>query len=405
MQLRNFVAYCPLPLLLALYCQSQVSADTVTAPAKVGTTIGISDEEPSSGPFVAVDGKYMVPYTVTIPGSEVTFEMIPIPGGEISMGSDEDDPNHREDEAPKITVTTPPMWVAKTETTWAQYKEYMKLYAIFKDFESRGERVVNDENMPDAITAPTELYEPTFTYEYGEEDDQPAVTMTQYAAQQYSKWLSLLTGAQYRLPTEAEWEYACRAGTTTAFSWGDDADEAEEYAWYIDNSESDALPRVRVKKPNPFGLHDMHGGVAEWTVNQYTEDGYAWLEGKDKVAAIDVVKWPETSSPCVVRGGSWEMEAEEIRSAARLGSNDEDWKESDPNFPRSPWWFTSDPSRGVGFRLFRSYEPLAAETIAKFWEASAVNTINEVETRVDTGRGGYGLVDSKLTESIEKLQN
>jgi formylglycine-generating enzyme len=383
------------------FCQSQcVAESTVSAAA---STLGISADKPASGPFVEVDGKFMVPYTVKIPGSDVQFEMIPVPGGEFLFGSSADDPNHRDDEGPQIKVTAAPMWVSKTETTWAQYKEYMKLYAIFKEFESRGERVVSSDKMADAITAPTELYEPSYTYEYGEEPEQPAVTMTQYAAQQYTKWLSLLTGAQYRLPTEAEWEYACRGGKSTAYHWGDEADAIDDYAWYVDNAE-DGLPIVGSKKPNAFGLHDMHGSVAEWTVNQYTEDGYSWLADTKDVKAIDVVKWPTQSSPCVVRGGSWEMEPEELRSAVRFASDDEVWKEDDPNFPRSPWWFTSDPSRGVGFRVFRSYQPLDAALIAKFWETSAENTINEIETRVQGGRGGYGLVDSELPESISNLE-
>jgi formylglycine-generating enzyme len=144
-------------------------------------------------------------------------------------------------------------------------------------------------------------------------------------------------------------------------------------------------------------------------VNQYTEDGYVWLAKmvaeQGVVNAIDAVNWPTESSPCVVRGGSWELEAEELRCSARLGSDDEAWKDSDPNFPRSPWWFTDDPARGVGFRLFRSYEKLDRETIAKFWEASAPGTVDEVETRVLSGRGGYGLVDPELPEVIKASGN
>ena len=92
------------------------------------------------------------------------------------------------------------------------------------------------------------------------------------------------------------------------------------------------------------------------------------------------------------------------RAAVRSASNDVAWKKADPNIPLSPWWFTSDPARGVGFRVFRSYQPLDAVTIKKFWETSAVNTLGEVESRVISGRGGYGLVDPKLPASIDKLQ-
>lgn len=369
------------------------------------TGVGLVDEKPASGLFVEVDGKFMVPYTQRIPGTDVEIEMIPVPGGSFRFGASDDDPDKRDDELPQVELEVSPMWIAQRETSWAEYKEYMKLYGVFKEFEAAGKRAVTPDNMADAITAPTELYDPSFTYENGEEPDQPAVTMTQYAAQQYTKWLSLLTGLQYRLPTEAEWEYACRAGTKTRYHWGDDVDGIDNYAWYFDNAD-DGLPKVGSKAPNPFGLHDMHGGVAEWTVNQYTPDGYAWLAemiaNHGKLNATNAVQWPTESSPCVVRGGSWEMDAEELRASARLGSDDELWKEYDPNFPRSPWWFTSDPSRGVGFRIFRSYHKLDQATISKFWEASAPNTINEVETRVLGGRGGYGLVDADLPAAIRE---
>lgn len=394
----------PISLTLCVLLLSSFPLQRAALAAESPATVGVVSEKPTSGPFVEVDGKFMVPYTQRIPGTDVAFEMIPVPGGEFLFGAIPTDPEKREDEAPQVKVQVSPMWVAKTEISWAEYKEYMKLYSIFKEFEAAGIRAVTDENLADAITAPTELYEPSHTYEYGEALNQPAVTMTQYAAQQYTKWLSLLTGQQFRLPTEAEWEYACRAGATTAYHWGDDPEQIDQYAWYFDNADSGQMP-VGTKAPNAFGLHDMHGNVAEWTVNQYTEDGYQWLAElaaeNGVVRAIDAVKWPETSSPCVVRGGSWEMDPEDLRCSARLASDDELWKDSDPNFPRSPWWFTDDPARGVGFRLFRSYETLDKETLSKFWETSASNTIDEVDSRVLGGRGGYGLVDPELPAAIK----
>lgn len=365
--------------------------------------VGISKEKPAEGPVVTVEAGYMVPYTVTIPGSDVHFEMIPVPGGKFKFGSPEDEEGRAEDEGPQLDVMVDPMWVAKTEVTWAQYKQFMQLYGIFKEFEAKGERKVTDDNMVDAITAPTELYDSTFTYEYGEEPQQPAVTMTQYAAQQFTKWLSRVTGQQFRLPTEAEWEYAARAGATTAYSFGDSADDLDEYAWYFDNADAVA-PTVGTKKPNDFGLFDMHGSVAELTVNQYAEDGYASFDKGKSLNAIDVVAWPEMSYPVAVRGGSWEMDAEQLRSAARLATDDEAWKEEDPNFPKSPWWFTSDPSRGVGFRLFRSYKTLDDDKITKFWEANAEDVNNDVEMRLQDGRGGLGLVDKTLPEAIKQMQ-
>ncbi|MCD0458495.1 formylglycine-generating enzyme family protein [Roseiconus lacunae] len=391
-------------LLSSLLCLSVALVATSAASRCLAETVpGIASEKPAEGPFVKVDEGYMVPYTFRIPGTDQEIEMVPVPGGEFLLGSPEGEEDRSEDEGPQVKVTVDPMWVAKTEVTWGQYKEYMNLYAIFKDFEAEGIRPVNDDNKVDAITAPTELYEPTFTFEYGQEPEQPAVTMTQYSAQQFTKWLSLVSGQQYRLPTEAEWEYAARAGTKTAYSWGDSTDEIDDYAWYFDNADEGQVA-VASKKPNAFGLYDMHGNVAEWTVNAYTEDGYASFAEKKNLNATDVVVWPEYPSPCVLRGGSWEFDPEDLRSAARLASDYEEWKVDDPNFPRSPWWLTSDPSRGVGFRIFRSYKPLGKEKITKFWEAQAEDTILDVKSRIDGGRGGLGLVDKDLPKAIEEAK-
>jgi formylglycine-generating enzyme required for sulfatase activity len=367
-------------------------------------TSGISAEKPAEGPFVEVDGQFMVAYTERIPGTDVTFEMVPVPGGTFLLGSPEDEESRREDEGPQVKVRVEPMWVAKEEVSWAEYTEFMNLYSTFKEFEARSIRPVTDDNRYDAITAPTELYEPSFTFEYGQEEDQPAVTMTQYSAKQYSKWISRVTENQYRLPTEAEWEFACRGGTETPFSWGDDKDATDEYAWYVDNAFEGQVPGAQ-KKPNPFGLYDMHGDVAEWTVDRYTEEGYAALPSERELTVDEAVQWPERAYPAVVRGGSWEMEPEELRSAARLGSNDKAWKEEDPNYPRSPWWFTSDPARGVGFRLFRSYKPLVEEKIVKYWDVSSEDVRLDVQSRLSGGRGVLGLVDKDLPAAIQSMKD
>ncbi len=364
---------------------------------------GLVADKPAEGPAVAVEEGFMVPYTERIPGSDVTFTMIPIPGGTYQLGSPADAEASQEDETPQVAITVDPMWVAKTEITWAEYDQYMDLYALFKEFEANKIRVVDPDDRVDAITAPTELYMPDHTYEYGKEPNEPAITMTQYAAKQYTKWLSAVTGNQYRLPTEAEWEYACRGNTTTAYFWGDDTAPIDDYAWYVDNADWEGPAAVATKKPNPFGLHDVHGNVAEWTVDAWTEEGYQDFAGK-QLNALQAVHWPESPFPCVVRGGSWEMDAVDLRSAARLPSDDEAWKEEDPNYPKSPWWFTSDPARGVGFRIFRSYRPLDREDIVPFWEAITEFQIADVESRLIEGRGGLGRVDKDLPAAIEKMK-
>ncbi len=160
------------------------------------------------------------------------------------------------------------------------------------------------------------------------------------------------------------------------------------------------------KKPNAFGLHDMHGNAMEWVVDGYTEGGYAGLKDAGAKTVVDAIQWPESYDNRVVRGGSFQGDPEQLRSAARLGSEDEDWKVQDPNIPLSPWWYTDDPARGVGFRLFRSYKPLDNELIVKFWEL--VNEDNEfdVQMRLDEGRGVLAPVDPKLADEVlERAKN
>ncbi len=232
--------------------------------------------KPTDGISVEIEGGFMVPYVATIPGTDVQFEMIPVPGGTFKLGSDASEEGRGEDEGPQVEITLQPYWVGKTEVTWAEYKRFMGMYKIFKNLQSQRIRRVDASNRADAITVPTPLYEPSHTFEYGEDPQQPAVTMTQYAAKQYSKWVSGLTGQQYRLPTEAEWEYAAEAGNGGPYSFGDDTSALAEYASFADTNSTGAS-KVGSKKPNAFGLHDMHGNVWEWTVDGYSSSGFGDL--------------------------------------------------------------------------------------------------------------------------------
>ncbi|GIW93567.1 MAG: transcriptional regulator [Pirellulaceae bacterium] len=374
------------------------------APAGLGAeqVPGLVQEEPTSGFYVKTNRGYMVPYSFTIPGTDVAIEMVPIPGGLLRMGSPPTEKGRKANEGPQFEVEIQPFWMAKYETRWCEYQQYMRMYRIFKEMQSRSLRPVTDENRVHAVTAPTELYEPSFTYEKGQDPQQPAVTMTQFAAKQYTKWLSLLTGQQYRLPLECEWEHACRAGTRSAYFFGDDPAQLGDYAWYFDNSDETTHP-VGQKKPNPWGLYDIYGNVAEWCIDQVLEDGYQRFAGK-RVTQWQAAVWPTQLYPRVLRGGHWDDTAEACRSAARMESNDPEWKSEDPNLPLSPWWFTTDPARGVGFRIVRSLEELPDELISRFWEADVEEIKQDVQARLDEGRGVLGLVDPQLPEVIRHMQ-
>ena len=361
----------------------------------------------------------MVPYRQEIPGTEQSFQMVPIPGGTFLLGSAEEEIGRQTDEGPQVKVTILPFWMSQHEVTWGEYQAFMGLYSQLKQIQGLRYRLSEEteakklkgqlnaagavdllkhlQRSPedvDAITAPTELYEPDITYEYGSDVDQPAVTMTQYAAKQYSKWISKLTGIFYSLPSEAEWEYACRAGAKTAYHFGNALENLGEYAWYAENADSQ-LHKVGTKKPNRWDLYDMHGNVAEWVLDGYDPTGFT--EDGD-------IRWSTEVFPRVIRGGSWESTAAACRSSARLASQDEEWKEEDPNLPKSPWWFTTDPARGVGFRLIRPLTPPKEEKEHKYWEIDAEEIGWDVGDRLEEGRGVKDNIHPALPKVLQQLK-
>ncbi|TWT38912.1 formylglycine-generating enzyme family protein [Blastopirellula retiformator] len=360
--------------------------------AAAADTLGISKTKPAEGPFVEIDGGFMVPYEITVPGAEVKLSMVPVPGGTRVMGEGDS----------AYTVKVEPFWMQKTETTWAQYKEFMALYDQLKKIEGAGVRPVTDDNKVDAVTIPTPLYEPSFTFENGEDPQQAAVTMTQYSAMQYSKWISGVTGDQYRLPSEAEWEFAAAGGEKGPYSFGD-VDKIGDYAWYVDNADG-AQAKVGEKKPNQYGLYDMNGNVWEWVLDAYTEETPEALAGKT-VTVAEAIQWPTEPFPLCSKGGSWDDDAENCKVTSKLGSHDDDWKASDPNFPLSPWWFTEYPSTCVGFRLIRPLTELPKTEMRKYWDSLPESLQFDVTDRLGGGRGVLGLVDEKLPEAIKQVQD
>ena len=287
----------------------------------------------------------MKPYAEVIPATDLTFEMVPIPGGKFMMGSPEDEEDRAADEGPRHEVVVEPFWMGKYEVTWDEYEQY----GLGIDAQRRalmhkrnGTKPSERELLVDAITQPTKPYT-DMTLGMGK-SGYPALCMSQLAARLYCKWLSAKTGRFYRLPTEAEWEYACRAGTTTAYSFGDDPDEIDDYGWYFDNSEdNEGYSKIGLKKPNPWGLYDMHGNVPEWCVDQYVADFYKQFAGKTTTRPLAIAK---DRDPRVARGGSFDDDADKLRSAARFPSH-ENWRQQDPQLPQSIWYNTEVYCPGI----------------------------------------------------------
>lgn len=362
---------------------------------------GLSKQKPKGEYYVEIDGGYMVPYLAKIPGTNVFFKMMPIPGGTFNMGSPNSEEYRRDDECPQVEISIEPFWMGKYEVTWSEYRLFMKLAKEFKELRRQKVRNVTKENRLDAVTAPSAVYDPDYLYSAGGEARQPCAMMSQFAAKQYTKYISLLLKNFYRLPTEAEWEYACRAGTTTAYYFGDDQAELKNHAWFYNNSDDWRHPVGRLK-PNPWGLHDMYGNVAEWVLDEYDEKAYQRLIDK-KSTALEAYNAPSEIHPRVCRGGSFELDAIDCRSAARIKSVD-DWQDDDPNLPRSPWWFTSSTAMGVGFRVMRPlHAPQDRTQQERFWKANAEATLEAVDSHVEeSGRGAIGIVDEGLIEAIRK---
>lgn len=242
------------------------------------------------------------PFALEIPGSQLKLEMVPIPGGEYTF-TDPTDP------AVTKTITMPAMWVAKTELPWDAFDVYV--YRLDLDEANGG-----SPEGADAVTRPSKPYVPP-DRGYGHEG-YPAIGMSYHNAVQFCAWLSKKTGRDIRLPTEAEWEYAARAGRSAEEM---KAIELDAVAWHYDNANFKTNP-VGKKNANPWGLHDMLGNVAEWCRGVNDEP--------------------------VVRGGSWDDDPEDVTWSKRQ-PNDPMWNASDPQIPKSKWWLAD--CGFVGFRI------------------------------------------------------
>lgn len=284
-------------------------------------------------------------------GDKLSFDMVLIPAGTFTMGSPDAEAGRKAHEGPQHKVKLDSFYLCTTEATIELFMAYYQETNTPKKTHLGDQPEANKDGDVDAITGPTPVYG-DLTMGYSEKN--PAIGASWKNAATFCKWMSKKTGKNYRLPTEAEWEYACRAGSTTAYATGDKADPSKlaRAAWYKLNSGHEPH-EVGKTKPNAFGLYDMAGNVREWVQDWYSPTAYA--EAAKTSPAVNP-KGPKTGKVHVVRGGDYRSDPKELRSAARAFKEDW-WQDGDPQIPKSIWWLPEMDI--VGFRIACSVKPEA----------------------------------------------
>ena len=347
--------------LQCIACHSDVGHDKPGAERKKNIEFGTDKD--NSGPKTIYDSATKLTgfadFTEYVPGTSVSFNMKAIKGGTFKMGSLENEPFRNSDEGPVREVTLSPFYMAEAEVTWNEY------HAFYGETKSEGRispSVITERNKiamtVDAVSGPTSPYgNPDQGWGYGKN---PAITMTYYGAQTYCQWLSMKTGKKYRLPTEAEWEYAARGGSATPYffegspkkytgdRWwnkifGIDTAVIARYAVYYENS-GGRTRNADFVEAGPFGLKNMSGNVTEYCSDYYAPDAYAQTPDK-----ITNPTGPPTGEEHVVRGGYFNSDAKNLRSAARDYTRSIEWLKTDPQSPKSIWWLSD--FTGIGFRI------------------------------------------------------
>ncbi|NQV31422.1 MAG: SUMF1/EgtB/PvdO family nonheme iron enzyme [Phycisphaeraceae bacterium] len=294
-----------------------------------------------TGYLLAETGEPVEKYTETITtkrGQEHSFDMVLVPGGQFQMGSPADETDRKDHEGPQHPVTLDSFYLCTTETTLALFNAYYRENATPKRkfFANDAQK---KQSEIDAVTKPTPVYgDLTLGYDH----TNPAMGMSWKNAVAACKWLSEKSGKTYRLPTEAEWEYACRAGSKGSLGSCEDADQMKDVAWYVDNSDKEPH-EVGTKKPNAFGLYDMMGNVREWVQDYYSPTAY-----KDDAGPLSNPTGPAEGKVHVARGGDHSSPLAEVRCADRA-FQEPWWQSGDPQLPKSIWWLPHMDF--IGFRV------------------------------------------------------
>jgi len=343
-------------------CHISVGHFSETAVHARNVSFGVTDaagKEKFTEPAVI---KGFASFTEYIPGSTVSFEMVAIPGGTFNLGSPDNELYRNADEGPVRKVIISPFFMGRIEVSWDEY------LAFYKETATQGK--TSDAYLDagsaktDAISGPTPPWgAPDQGWGKG---SRPAITMTHHAAEVYCQWLSKKTGKKYRLPTEAEWEYAARGGTSGPYFFEGDQKKINEdrflnrmlgadtsaiapYIIYQTNSSGITNTPAAVKE-NPFGLVNMMGNVSEFCQDWYSENTYASYPE----SGVTDPAGPAAGTEHVIRGGSFNSLSTEVRCAARDHTRTTAWLKTDPQIPKSIWWYSD--CLHTGFRVVCEYE-------------------------------------------------
>lgn len=324
-------------------------------------------KERPTGHCVEIESGFMIPYKVTIPGTDIEFEMMPIK----SVGG-----------GPAVE----PFWIGKHEVTLREYAEFAKLTRVFNELQKKGVRpikTVKSAQVLDAVTAPTEVYDPAWRFEAAESLDCPAYSMTLYAAKQYTKWLSLITEKPFRLPSEAEWISAARVGRS---NWKEFREHPENFAVF--GNELGQVQPVGSRKPTESGIYDIWGNASEWVITQFPEPVPAQGE-----KSFDLTEWPPV---WISRGGNYATSASEFFHDDRQAASYEYWCE-EANVPLSSTWLgCHDPKVCIGFRLVSPLGPLEKDKMGVWWDAQTSELRYAIDQQLQAGRARAGLIDSEF---------
>ena len=337
------------------YSQDQIHAKNVD----FGMSVTV-DKQVYTEPGI-IDG--LNDFTEFIPDTKVSFEMVAIPGGTYLMGSPETEPLRSADEGPRLEVKVSSFFMGRMEVSWEEYLAFFKQTGV-QGKTSDAYLNVKQAGEVDAISGPTPPWgAPDQGWGKG---TMPAMSMTHHAVEVYCQWLSKVTDKKYRLPTEAEWEYAARGGTETPYYFeGDPAKYTKRglirKIFGVDTTNISSNVNYRLNsmgkstlpghtQRNPFGLVHMLGNVAEFCADWYAADAYEMYPA----GRVDNPTGPAKGAEYVVRGGSYKDEADRVRSAARNYTKTDSWLKTDPQIPKSIWWYSD--CFYVGFRVVCEFD-------------------------------------------------